>query len=422
MIKGGLITLLIQAFRMSLQFLILILMSRSLELDDIGNFTIAVVVISFVELLRDFGLRLGTLEKKNLSQQESSNIFWISTFWGVFSFLTLSLLLQVFIIFVGATEVVEILQILSFTLIFSGLQAQFGVEMARRGRLITLGLTDFFAQLFAGIVGVYLVISSYGEISLYIQFICASAFLTLFRIAQSDWFPNRPRKTNSLKDLLHVSGNLGRVQVLNWAGNNIDTLILGLTMPSSSVSIYNRAYGLTLTPQQGLLDSLTNWIIPVSKADQDKSDAKEVFYVMSHKFVSFAFIPAIFFFIIFSENIVQITLGAKWAQVSDIFQILSLAMIPNIYINLLRWMYIVERRTETLLKTTMYCKIITVIFLIIGGLVSISALASALVLSNVLTWLFLSSMMTRGKVTSKVQSRRKETFFFGIGVVLFVLF
>jgi PST family polysaccharide transporter len=407
---------------MALQFFILILMSRNIELDAIGSFTIAVVVISFVELLRDFGLRLSTLEKKNLSQQESSNIFWLSAFWGVVSFIILNIFLQISVVFMGESTIVEIVQILSFALIFSGIQVQYGVEMARRGSLIPLGLTDLFAQFFAGVVGLYLILSDYGALSLYAQFLCGSVFLLLFRMIQSEWHPSLPRKTNSLQDLFKLSGTLGKVQVLTWAGNNVDTLILGLTSPSSLVSVYNRAYGFTLLPQQLLIDSLTNWIIPSSKSTEDRSEEKNTFYANAHKFISLAFVPAIFFLIIFSEDVIQVTLGAKWSQVTNVFQILCLAMIPNAYNNLLRWIYIIEGRSNLLLKMTIYSKIVTVVFLVIGGLVSISAVAGAVVVSNVITWILFSTTLAREKLNIKVQFLRREIVFFAVAFLLFRLF
>lgn len=422
MLKGGYITLSIQVLRMILQFSVLIIMSRSLELEEIGNFTIAVVVISLIELLRDFGLRLGTLEKQHLNQQESSNIFWLSAFWGFCSFSVLNIVLALYDIFIGESKVVLTVHILSYSLIFSGLQAQFGVEMARRGRLIALGVTDLFAQFLAGVVGLYLIFNDFGEKSLFIQFLCASLFLFTFRIIESDWYPNWPKKLDSLNELRQVSGSLGKMQILNWAGANLDTLILGMISTNSSVSLYNRAYGLTLAPQQILLDSLTNWVIPSSRTTEDKLSLDKSFLRAVHNFVSITFIPSIFVLIIFSESVISKTLGSKWIEAASVFQILCLAMIPNVYINLHRWEFIIQQKSSVLLNLTMYSKIITILLLIIGGLISINALAWALVISNALTWFLLRKVLTRESQKVATHFRSIEILLFVIGVFLFGLF
>jgi O-antigen/teichoic acid export membrane protein len=422
MLNRGLITLLIQVVRMLMQFSILVLMSRSLLIEEIGNFAIAVALISFFELLRDFGLRIAALDKHELSHQESTNIFWLSVFLGFSVFSVLNLVLLVFTHFQGESKIFETLHILSFSLMFSGLQAQFGVEMARRGRLLALGLTDFCAQFFAGIIGVFLILRDFGERSLFVQFICASVFLFLFRMILSDWFPTFPKKINSLNEMRKISKNLGKTQILNWAGSNVDTLILGMTSPNSSVGVYNRAYGLTLTPQQSLLDSLTNWVLPRSKIAKENYRDKVIFYNKLHMFLSVTFMPVIFVFIVFSEEIIALTLGIKWEPVVPIFQILCLAMIPNTYISFLRWSFIIEKETSLLLKITMYLRLVTVVLLIIGGLVSIIALALAIFISNIVTWILMSRQILRAKQNQVVLLIRREALFIVIGLALYLLF
>src|SRR5699024_12233190 len=81
--RGASFTLAAQAIRMVLQLLSVAIVARLLSPHDYGLLAIALVIVGFGEIFRDFGLTSATVQAPELSSAQRDNLFWVNTLIGI---------------------------------------------------------------------------------------------------------------------------------------------------------------------------------------------------------------------------------------------------------------------------------------------------------------------------------------------------
>ncbi|WP_179140343.1 oligosaccharide flippase family protein, partial [Klebsiella pneumoniae] len=69
-----------------LGFLQMVILSRILEPFEFGVLSIMTVVFLFTDMLADCGLSNAIIQKKNITLDELSALYWVNIFLGVFLF------------------------------------------------------------------------------------------------------------------------------------------------------------------------------------------------------------------------------------------------------------------------------------------------------------------------------------------------
>ena len=100
-----------------LQFFTLALLARLLAPKDFGLMASAMVIIGFINVFRDLGISAALIQKKEISDELFSSVFWLSFCAGGLLMMLLIMFSSYIAIFFNAEALVSILKVL-----FSGLQ------------------------------------------------------------------------------------------------------------------------------------------------------------------------------------------------------------------------------------------------------------------------------------------------------------
>lgn len=233
--SDGFVTILFQLIKMSVQFFTIVVMARFIEIDHIGSFVIAVLIVSFAEVCRDFGLRLNTTQRLHLSERENSNYFWLSTLLGLLFFIITLSVTYLIEFFTGVNLVLSLARWMCFSILLSGIMSQINTQMFRSRKFLSMGVTDAISQVIAGLFGVWMAFAGFGVWSLVVQYVAATASLLMIRVLYLRWLPMRPARIENLWSVFKGTKNIGLTNLFNWIGNNIDTLILSIFFPLKSL-------------------------------------------------------------------------------------------------------------------------------------------------------------------------------------------
>ena len=80
--RGSAATIAGQGARMTLQMTATVVLARLLSPHDFGLIAMVTAVIGVAELVRDFGLSLASIQAKEISRAERTNLFWANTALG----------------------------------------------------------------------------------------------------------------------------------------------------------------------------------------------------------------------------------------------------------------------------------------------------------------------------------------------------
>lgn len=82
-LRGGLVTIGAQGFKMAIQFLSVIVLARLLVPEDFGLVASVGPIVAFVGLLQNLGLQQAVVQRKDITNQQLNQVFWISALVGL---------------------------------------------------------------------------------------------------------------------------------------------------------------------------------------------------------------------------------------------------------------------------------------------------------------------------------------------------
>jgi len=359
--------ILLHIFKVAVQFVAFIVISRFTEITEVGYFAISIMIIGLLELIRDFGLRVTSTQSTNIDKVMASNLFWISSIIG-FAIFTFTLVISSILIDLQiATESMTFLRLLSVSLFLSGISSQLHTNIVRQQKFFTFGLIDFVSQTFGAALGIWMATNGYGAMSFVFQYLASSSINLALRGYFADLKILKPNRLKPTLQEFKSTTDLGLVQLLNWLGNNFDTLVITLRFEAFVVGIYSRAFGLVITTQQSLVDTIGNWALPMLKhsstATAELSERVfKLFYLLS-----MVFIPLNIFFIGTHSHLIEFLLGEKWSHMGLFCVAFSFSMIFGQATAFNRWILILGEQTSLLLRQTYASKVVLVVSVIIAS-------------------------------------------------------
>ncbi len=382
-----------QISKFAIQFFGFVLMSRLLSVNEIGVFTTAVIILTLTEQLRDFGLRVASVQAANRGDQISSNLFWINTSVGLFMAVLLIYLAKPISIFYNLEEINKLIWWMSLCLIFSGIQTQYHVILSARGNFRALVSSELIAQCLALFVGVFFAIAGIGYWALVMQFVFANLFLLIIRVCYVRWVPSRPRFESGTRNVLRVAKNLGTVQLLNWVSSNIDSVAISIKLGSSPLAIYNRAFSLGPSPQFHFIESIGNWFLPTVRNANVEIHSKLANITIFGRKLSQVFCFVNISILIGAPFMIPLLLGDKWEDSIKLLQILSIGGVFTSFSTVFKWTFILIEKSKILVILQIVLRTIMVFSILSVASNSITQVALVFTISSVTIWLVEASVL-----------------------------
>lgn len=311
----------------AVRIVVLAVLGRALTKDDFGIVAAAVSVYVLVFTVRDLGIGIALVQRKELLPGHVATAFATSTYLG----LALSSAL-----FVAAPWIGRAYGIVESTDVIRGLAGMFAIrsvattsrmlcQRAMNFRLITLveivaftiGSGVAIASALAG-AGPWALVAGY----LTEEVISAGCYL----VASPPKFSLRINRQR-LRELLDFGGGYSVVLVANLVATFGDNFIVGRTLGAAQLGFYSRAYDLMRYPSMVFDAVVGNVLFPAfSRLQQDPADVASSFRRVT--FVNaLLLLPASAALIVVAPEAIRIVLGQGWNEAVLPFQILVTAML-----------------------------------------------------------------------------------------------
>ncbi len=149
-----------------------------------------------------------------------------------------------------------------------------------------------------------------------------------------------PQRKSGVKSLLKFGGNIIWFNIVNYFSRNLDNLLIGRYWGAGPLGLYEKAYNLLLFPISQINAPLTSVVVPaLSRINTDPEKFKRYFLGV-FQLVASVVTPVIIAIAIFSDQIVEVWLGARWLECAMLFQLLSVAALLGALCNPIGWLLI----------------------------------------------------------------------------------
>ncbi len=241
-IKGFLWRFLQSSSSQIINFIISIVLARLLTPDDYGLVSMVSVFTMISMVFVNTGFSSAVVQKKEITNQELSSVFYCSVFVGIFLYALMYIISPMVASFYEEAALTGILRVQSLALVIAAI---YSVPMSLINRQLQFRLSTYASLIGAvvhGIVGIVLALCGFGVWALVygtLSFYVTECICVLILVK---WKPELYFSFKLLKPLFSFSSKVLAVSLLNQVFNNIRSLIIGKVYSSEDLAFYNKGY------------------------------------------------------------------------------------------------------------------------------------------------------------------------------------
>ncbi|MBN1972659.1 MAG: lipopolysaccharide biosynthesis protein [Sedimentisphaerales bacterium] len=384
-IRGGAVTIAAQGVKFVLHTVSTAILARLLIPADFGLIAMVSVFTEFVNLFKDLGLSMATIQKKDITHQQVSFMFWINVAMSILLMIIAAAISPFVARFYGEPRLVLITIAIGSMFIFGGLIAQHTALMRRQMRFSTLAVIEI-AAIAGGITAAS--ISAYFGLR-YWSLVIMTAVRGIINVIlvwwQSPWRPGRPTMNCGVRSMLAFGGSLTGSRILGYLTANSDNAIIGSALGSDALGFYSKAYGLLTLPMNQLTDPIYTIMIPALSRLQAEPKQYSRFYLQTFSAIVLMMLPLVSFLFVSADEIVYILLGSQWTSVSTTFKYLAPAAFFSAVGFAPGWLFISLGRAGTQFRVNLISTPIHIAGFLIGVHWGINGVAAAYSLTKIAT-------------------------------------
>lgn len=384
--RGAFVTVGGQGIRILVQVLSVAVLARLLDPGDYGLLAMVLVIVGVGEIFRDFGLSSAAIQAKDLSRAQRDNLVWLNTAIGAALALLVLAGAPLIAAAFGRPELTGIARVLSLTFLVNGMATQYRADLVRGLRFGRLAIIDVTAPVVALAVALVLALQGAGYWALVGQNLAQATTLLVGVAASAGWFPGRPRRDVPMRGLLGFGWRLAGTQLLGYATNNVDTLLIGLRLGAGPLGYYNRAFHLLMTPLNQLRAPTTTVALPVLARLQDDDERYGGFVRRGQLALGYTLVAGLGLVAAAAEPVTLLFLGPRWETVAPLLRLLAVAGIFQTLAYVGYWIYLSRGLTSDLLRYTLVTGAIRVTCVLVGSFWGLVGVAAGYAVAPALAW------------------------------------
>jgi O-antigen/teichoic acid export membrane protein/chemotaxis methyl-accepting protein methylase len=367
-VRGGFVTVCAQGVRFILQTATVMLLARLLSPEDFGLQGMVVALTGFLALFRDAGLGTATVQRLEVTQEQTSTLFWINAAVGAALAMCTVALAPVLVSFYHEPRLYWIAVASGAAFMFNGLAAQHQALLMRGMRFVTLAKIDVLSLIVSSAVGIIMAFLGWRYWALVGMAIVNSLVSAAGAWLAVPWVPGFPRRKSGVLSMLRFGWLATCNSLVVFLAWNSEKILLGRFWGADALGLYGRAYQLVTLPVQQLNSSMGNVAFPALSRIQDDAGRLTRSFLRGYSLLVSLTIPITISCALFAEEIVRIVLGAKWMGAAPVFRLLAPTALVFAVANPLSWLVLSMGRAGRALTLSL----MTTPFVLVGIVLGLS--------------------------------------------------
>ncbi|MBO0594578.1 lipopolysaccharide biosynthesis protein [Nesterenkonia sp. E16_10] len=371
---------------MGLQLVGAIVLARLLNPDAYGLIAMVTVLMGLGALIRDFGMGTASLQERDLSNSQASNLFWVSAALSVGSALLLGLAAPIVAAMFGDDRLTGLVPVMAVVLLLTGLQTQHQMRLARQMRftaMVVASVTSILVGILVGIAGALL---GLGYWALAMQQGATALWMVVALLVLTRWIPSLPVRGAGSRKHVHAGAEYGLANMLGYAADNADTLMIGIRFDAIALGNYNRAFQLFMQPITGVFGPLIRVVVPtVNRATASGGDPHRMLLRVQSSLVGLA-TWALLVTAAVADWLIPLLLGDQWNALVPLLQILALGGVFKALSQINYWAYVISKQSRQLFYSNLVTKPIQISLVVIAAFFGVEWVAWAYVAGRAISW------------------------------------
>lgn len=343
-----------------------IILSRLLNPDVFGLFTILVVFGNSLNLLVGFGFNHAIIQNRDLTSNDLTSFFWINILLGTLIASLFFLATPLIAKFYNEPTIIPVARVFSLAFIITAGVTVPAAQLARTLSFKTLTIINFVSLLASYSGGIIMAVAGFGVWSLLFQYIFFQFINLILSLYYSDWNPTFFVDSDSVRKVQKFIRSLLPSQLVDYYATNSDLILIGKFFGSNDLGLYGRAQAIIMLPVTNISILLAKSFFSAFTHLQDQAEELRRNYLNSVKLVALLTLPVLIPIAIVSDDFVSIIFGDAWMKMAPFISLLCLAGIFGSFNGMSDALITSQGQTALLLRIVISEKVIF-LFLIIGG-------------------------------------------------------
>lgn len=301
-------------------------LARVLSPEDYGLMAVVMVILSFASIFSDFGVNSAFIQRRDVSEQQRTSLFWFNVFVSC-GLMLLVISISPWLSGLFKDDRLTLLIILSCaTFLIGALGLQ--VRMAAEKALLFRGVMciEVFASLLGSLAAVLTALAGWGVYSLVFGANVSAFFCTLllWLFLSQGWRPDLKFSFTDVHSFLGFGGALVANNVVNQINLSIDLVLGGRMLAATQLGFYSIPRDLVLRIQGVVNPIVTRISFPLIAEVQSEMDRVRGIYLQVVNITASANAPIYVAVVFFANDVVAVLLGDDWEASVQILQVLAI--------------------------------------------------------------------------------------------------
>ncbi len=301
------------------------ILARILMPADFGLLGMVFALTVIAERFKDIGLGRATVQKKEVTHSEVSNLFWLNAVVGLGICLSISMLSHAIAGFYREQRLMHIALALSTTFVFAGLTIQHQALLNRRMKFFASSVIGTGALAVSNILAITLALKGYGYWSLVWREIARSFLIATATFVACPWVPGLPDHKKKVSQQMRFGRDITLFNVVTYFTASVDQILLGRFSGAGALGLYRQAFQSVMLPLNQLTSPIHSVSEPLFSALQDDVAKYRRVFLKTVSTLSLITMPLAAGVFVCSKPMILLLLGQRWSGAVDIAKILAIA-------------------------------------------------------------------------------------------------
>jgi O-antigen/teichoic acid export membrane protein len=365
-VSGGVVTAAAQSTKLALTFAGAAILARLLSPKDFGIVGMVLGVVNVVGIFNELGLSTATVQRRDISQEQVSNLFWVNVgISGIVSVLSCGLA-PLLAWFYHDPRITWITLALSSMFILTGSTVQHRALLTRQMRFRAIAVIEVTSTCAGFTTACLLAWAGISYWALVAQQVMYSLAFLVLTWSVSRWRPSLPSRGSGVRPMLSFGAHLTLADFTVRTVANFDSILIGRIFGAVQLGFYTRAYVLLARPLDQVIAPMGAVIDPVLARLQSDPDRYRRTFLRALNAMVMLVYPFSAVCMVLSKPLVLVILGAKWAGVIPLFSAFTLVAISWPLAGAVCWLYQSQGRGKDQLTNHLLLSVLMVLSYAVG--------------------------------------------------------
>jgi len=313
------------ALQQIMQVVFGIFMARILFPEDFGLVGLLTVFSILAITLQDGGFSIALINRKNVSEEEYSSVFWINIIISSILYFSLFFLSPLIAEYFSEPRLVVLSRVVFTTFLFSSVGLVHNTILTKKIEIKKLTIVNLISLFVSCAIGLIMAILDFSYWAIAIQMVVLSILKTVLLWILSSWRPQFTLNFRFIKSIFSFSLNMLLSSLTTQLSNGMFSVLLGKYTNINQVGYYTQSSKWALIPYGLVCNVIHTVSLPVLAEVKGNTIREHIVFRKLLRFSAFISLPVTLGFGFVVSELIPIFVGEIWNECIPIIQLFCIS-------------------------------------------------------------------------------------------------